>query len=1153
MPRAGEVSWNRRGLRPAALGLLLLAAASAAGAGQVELISPADPLPDSYGNSDGPALSADGRWIVFRSDAPNLVPGQVDANVFPDVFLHDRIAGATVLVSHAAGKPATASPVEGYSDYRDVGISADGRYVVFASLGIRLVPGQNDANKASDVFLYDRVTGTATLVSHASGDPTTTADGVSAGAAISADGNSVVFWSTAGNLVPGQTAPAGPARTNIFLYSRPTGALTLVSHAAGKPVTGANGFSEFLTISADGGYVAFQSMATDLVPGVTDTSFSPDIFLWQRSTGALSLVSHASGSPLTAGDDGSFSPQISSDGRWIAFISGSRNLVAGETVGPSSFGEDVYLFDRVTGQTRLVSHVSGSPRVSAGIETSNTGFAMSADGRWVAFTSSAPDLVAGQVNLTDDGNIFLYDRVADASILVSHKKGSQTTSPAPSFSRRPSISADGRYVAYESIAVDLVPHQTDTPDSSDVFVYDRVSRTSVLASHTRASLATAADGRSSFPLLSADGGTVVFNSSANDLGAGQVDAQRFQDVFLFERRSAEVTRVSEQDPGLPSTTPFGPSSPAGISADGRFVLFISQATGLVPGQVDQAWTPGNSGSGNGTWDVFLRDRVTGKTTLLSRSKASPPTARGGDSAVLSADGSFAAFRVPASVSSSSLMLYDRAADALRLVNHTVARTNESSGALSGRPALSAGGRFVAYACTTCSLVPGQRDGSGAFNPTDVFLYDRTADTHTLVSHVSGDLLTTGDALSGNPWISADGNAVAFISWARNLVPGQSSSDNSTHAFVFDRATGAVALIDHAAGAPATATGRRTTLAGMSADGRWIVFASDATDLVPGQIDTNQKLDLFLYDRLSGAVSLISHASSSPLTTGNGETDPSRSSSGSHLSTISADGRWIVFHSAASDLAAGVSDTNGELDVFLYDRLSGAVGLVSFAAGSPNVAASRWAQSPVISADGSRIAFQGYSPDLLAGQTEAALRFYVQDRATGARTLLGSWALAAYSLDTIVPLDLWISADGRQTAFTSDAPTLVAGDLNANWDAFVYDAAAGPVTVPPCTLFDGALRSNVRRTVAVAGACGVPAGAKQAILKLTVSQGTGKGNVRLYPGDVTSPPSGILRFSQGMTQSAGFTVPLGNGAVAVLPFVAGNGTVRVMVEVDGYVP
>jgi len=110
-----------------------------------------------------------------------------------------------------------------------------------------------------------------------------------------------------------------------------------------------------------------------------------------------------------------------------------------------------------------------------------------------------------------------------------------------------------------------------------------------------------------------------------------------------------------------------------------------------------------------------------------------------------------------------------------------------------------------------------------------------------------------------------------------------------------------------------------------------------------------------------------------------------------------------------------------------------------------------------------------------------------------------------------------------------------------------------VVLPPCNLFSGALRSNVRKPLTVAGACGVPAGARQVMVKLTVSQGTGKGNVQIYPGNVTNPSSGILRFNRGAIRSGSFTVALGNGGIALLPFVNGNGTVRVGVEVEGYVP
>ncbi|HET9210825.1 MAG TPA: hypothetical protein VFR03_10535 [Thermoanaerobaculia bacterium] len=1134
--------------RSAALALsLLILAASAAGAGPIELISRADPLPDSYGNSASPALSANGRWIAFQSDAPNLVPGQVDGNAFSDVFLLDRLTGALTLVSHAAGKPTVAGHVEGTYFSLDTSISADGRYVAFTSVGTDLVPGVADTNQKSDLFLYDRVTGTTTLVSHASGDPDTPANGLSTEARISADGNWIVFVSDAGNLVAGQ-APAATPAFNVFLYHRPSGALTLISHRSGAPATDGNGASTLPQIDSDGGFVVFTSTATDLVAGMSDTGTANDVFLYQRATGAVTLVSHAAGAPLAAGNNGSGNATLSADGRWIAFGSSAKNLIAGQTTAPGSQLNDLFLYDRISGSLRLLSHSTASPLMGVGGGVA----ALSADGRYVAFDSPAPDLVPGQVNLGPGFNIFVYDRVKDRTSLVSHNRDSATTTPASPNSRQASLSADGRYIAFASSSTDLVRGQIDTPNTLDIFVYDQFTRTAVLASHVRGSLATAANAFSTGPRISADGGVVAFGSFATDLGGGLADAQGFQDLFAFERRSAEVTPLSRRDADLPATTPFGPSSAAGISADGRFVVFSSAATGLVPGQVDKPWWDDDPFSGaNGTWDVFLRDRSTAKTMLLSRSKASPPTATGGDSPAISADGSAVAFRLPGGSSqvSSSLQLYDRATDTFRLVNHSLSPIVEPSGAVRGFPVLSADGRFTAYTCDNCKLVPGQ---SGDPLQTDVFLYDRTTGANTLVSHLSGDPLTTGDRESHDPWISADGNVVAFTSLAGNLVPGQSSADGGEHAFVLDRATGAVTLIDHAAGSPATATAHLTALAGMSADGRWIVFASDATDLVPGQADTNQDADMFLYDRLSGTVSLLSHASSSPLTAGNGQSYPYLYP-GRHRALISADGRWTVFYSTASDLVAGVSDTNGSGDVFLYDRLSGAVSLVSFAAGSPGSTTSLWAQSPVISADGSRIGFQSPSPDLLPGQTGTPLRFYVQDRATGARTLLAGVMGKSFNLDFNISLDLWMSGDGRRVAFSTDAPNLAAGDLNANWDAFVYDAAAGPVTVPPCALLNASLRSDVRRTVAVAGACGVPAGAKQAILKLTVSQPTGKGNVRLYPGNVTASPTGILRFNPGVTRSAGFTVPLGNGGIALLPFVAGNGTVRVTIEIDGYVP
>jgi Tol biopolymer transport system component len=1147
--------------RSAVLVLLLMTSlAAAAAAGPVELISKADPVPDSYGTSSVSAMSADGRYVLFQSDAPNLIPGQVDGNGFPDLFLRDRVAGTTTLISHAAGKPDVAGHAPG-GDFDpdsynlDADISADGRYVVFVSLWTDLVPGQSGLDGAGNVFLWDRVTGTTTLVSHASGDPAAATAGLSFGARISADGNYVAFVSDGNDLVAGQTPSAAGVRFNIYLYHRPSGSLTLISHRSGDLTTGGGDESVLPVISADGGYVAFVSQASDLIPGL-DLAGAQSIFLYQRATGAITLVSHASGSPLGAPNNVSSEIRISADGRWIAFLSLATNLIAGQVPTSSTYPKNAFLYDRVSGELRLVSHTTASPQ-TPGFASS---LAMSADGRYVAFDSGAPDLVPGQVNLAAGGNVFVYDRVANATSLVSHNRDSATTTPSSPGSGGPSLSADGRYIAYVSVAVDLVPHQTDVPNGLDVFVYDQNAGTTVLASHVRASLTTAANGPSNSPRLSADGGVVAFGSRATDLAEGQVDPNGLQDLFLFERRSAEVTALSRPVPDLPAVTPIGPSSSADISADGRYVVFASEAAGLVPGQVDTPYVNDLEDGERGTWDVFLRDRTTGKTTLLSRSQTSPPTAASGFMPALSADGKFAAFvapdRGPNGEPLGRLYVYARETDTLILANHAPGAPGRPDGVPRNRAALSADGRFVAYVCSACDLVPGQRDGEGGQGESlNVFLYDRVTGTNTLVSHAAGSPTTTGDRDSQEPRISADGRFVVFSSMASDLVAGQAGPSGAPNVFVFDRATGAVALVNHVAGSATTAAGNAYDAA-LSADGRWIAFRSGATNLVPGQIDTNGKTDVFLYDRVSGGTVLVSHASSSRVTAGSADLDYY---AGNIPVSLSADGRWVVFASQATDLVPGGVNPAQAVTVYLYDRTSGGVTLVGSAAGPPNVASQ--ALEPGISADGSRITFLSTASNLVPGQSSGSLlNLFVQDRITGSRTLAGQVGPFPNGVSINLSVIPRLSADGRRIAFTSFSP-LVPGDFNGSWDAYVFDDAAtvppgGPVQVPPCTLFGGSLHSNARKVLKVAGSCGVPAGVKQVAVKLTVSQGTGQGNVQLYPGNVRTPSAGILRFERGVIRTAGFTLSLstnGTGTIALLPFVRGNGTVRVSVEIDGYTP
>jgi Tol biopolymer transport system component len=1133
--------------------VLLVSGSAALAAGRIELLSKADPVPDVSGTSFLSGISADGRYVLFQSEAPNLAPGQADDNRSVDLFLRDRVAGITTLVSHAAGKPNVAGhvpePIDSSLFTPPASLSADGRYAAFVSLATDLVPGLVNPRDTANLFLYDRVTGTNTLISHVSGDASTAAGGFVDSARISADGAWVVFTSSGNDLVPGQAPSAAGTRFNVFLYDRLSGAVALISHRSGAPATGSNGDATSPEISADGGSVAFVSQAGDLIPGQADAR-TQSVFLYQRATGALTLVSHGAGSTLAPPNSDSGSVRMSADGRFLGFLSLATNLIAGQVPTASTYPQNAFLYDRTSGELRLVSHTTASPQTPAFAGS----LALSADGRYLAFDSAANDVVPGQANSGAQSNLFVYDRVAGAISLASHGQGSATT-PASGGSGGASLSADGRYIAYVSEALDLVPHQTDAPNTFDVFVYDRTTRAAVLASHVRGSLTTAANGRSISPLISADGGTVAFDSYATDLAEGQTDLNGYEDVFVLARSSAEVTALSEGDSGQPSITPLGLSSSADLSADGRYAVFVSTAAGLVPGQVDTPDTVDPfTGERHGTFDVFLRDRATGKTTLLSRAQASPPTSASGFTPAISADGKFVAF-VGLDHSGSPnplgrLYVYDRVADALILANHGLGTPGQPDGLPRNRPAISADGRYVAYTCSRCHLVPGQQDGDdGHGQGFNVFLYDRVTGANTLVSHASGLPTTTGDLDSQEPRISADGGFVLFTSQATDLVAGQAGSSSSQSLFLYDRATGAIALVDHAAGSPATVAGGYAFYAALSADGRWVVFRSRATGLVPGQIDTNGLTDVFLYDRAAGTTVLVSHAASSPVTAGSADLDyyPGEEPLG-----ISADGHWIVFTSQAADLVAGLNP--GEAVVtYLYDRTTGQVTVASSAAGSPNSA--RDSLQPGISADGRRITFLSRATDVVPGQSPGSfLNLFVVDRITGERAVAGRVGSLPNGVSINISAVPRLSADGLQIAFSS-LSSLVAGDFNGTWDAYLYDAAGstGPVTVPPCGLFNGALRSGARKVLAVAGHCGVPAGAKQALLKLTVSRGTANGNVQIYPGNVANPSSGILRFNRGMTRSASFTVSLGNGGIALLPFVAGNGTVRLGIEVDGYVP
>ena len=388
-------------------------------------------------------------------------------------------------------------------------ISSDGRYVAFASEASNLVPG--DTNDASDLFVHDRGTGGTIRVSVSSSG--SQANGRSYRSSISADGRYVAFESEASNLVADDTNEAW----DIFIRDRQTGQTQRVNvDSLGEQTRfGANRPS----ISAHGRYVAFDSMATDLV--AEDTNEQDDVFLHDRETGQTSRVSvgpwgrQANGASVRAA--------ISADGRFVAFQSAATNLVTDDT----NDRHDILCHDRQTAVTTRVSVDSFGAQADGGSYT----LSISADARWVAFASEAANLVSDDSNGVAD--VFVHDRQTGQTTRVSVTSSGDEAEGA---SNRPCISADGRYVTFWSEAK-LV--EDDTNGLADILCHDR--RTGLTERVTAGLSGADPNGGSYWPAISGDGRFVAFLSDADNLVPG--DTNGVKDIFVHELWSEEGTKA----------------------------------------------------------------------------------------------------------------------------------------------------------------------------------------------------------------------------------------------------------------------------------------------------------------------------------------------------------------------------------------------------------------------------------------------------------------------------------------------------------------------------------------------------------------------------------------------------------------------------------
>ena len=343
--------------------------------------------------------------------------------------------------------------------------------------------------------------------------------------------------------------------------------------------------------------------------------------------------------------------------------------------------------------------------------------------------------------------------------------------------------------------------------------------------------------------------------------------------------------------------------------------------------------------------------------------------------------------------------------------------SQASIALSDDPTISADGTRIAFESRATNLVAGDSNGDD-----DIFVHDTVTGTTTRVSVASDG--TQGNNHSRLATISADGTKVAFISWASNLVAGDTNIREDV--FVHDLTSGTttrVSVADDGSQVPAVLV---STIS-ISGDGTKVAFVTDRSDLVAG--DTNAKLDVFVRDTTAGTTTRVSVAS-----------DGTQADFGSDSPSLSADGTAIAFRSEARNLVAG--DVNLNRDIFLHDLTTGTTSRVSVTDGEAEATGGD-SGIPSLNADGTKIAFESRATDLVAGDTNNTWDVFVRDTIAGTTTRVSVATDGSQAGDSSGAAS--VNADGTKVAFHSTATNLVAGDTNAVLDVFLRDTTAGTTT------------------------------------------------------------------------------------------------------------
>jgi Tol biopolymer transport system component len=761
---------------------------------------------------------------------------------------------------------------------------------------------------------------------------------------VSADGRHIAFVSNSPDLVANDTNGVN----DIFVRHRDTGVVTRVSVKTDGTAGNADSYNP--EISADGRYVAF---CTASALTTADTNANEDVYLRDLSGTTTILVSTGPGGTASDGGGCSTGLDLSADGRYVAFVSWATNLVASDL----KWAEDVFVWDRDTYAIELVSVSSANGAAS---DRSRGTVSISSDGRYVAFLSNATNLVTP--SSTPGQHVFVRDRLARITLQVSvATSGAQ----ANLSSSQVAIAGDGRHVTFSSGASNL--DVADTNTDSDVFVHDLATRETTLVSHSRPGIHPSRHALS--PSISDDGRFVTFESAEAFVAGAQTDVWH---VYLYDLLNRRMRIASGRNDGTLATGPgaVSESSAGAISGDGRYVAFQSWA-GLVTGDT------------NGAADVYMFD------AMYWRFQRYPAT---GSAGRLNTDGTLLSFQY-APPAGTSVSLYADLRGVGRMTTQVQSRpTPPPPRGYQGFP--SGDARFVAFVSDAVAV--GDTNGVS-----DVFVWERGTGIGTTTRESVSSTGVLANGRSDSPVLSLDGRYLAFLSAATNLVPND--TNGATDAFVRDRQTGLIQRISvDSTGAAANAG---TFGLSISGDGRYVAFASDASNLVAG--DTNNRGDVFVHDRQAAQTTRIS------LTAAGGQ-----AADGSFIGAeaVSVDGRYVAFMSVA---ALVPEDTNGSLDVYVRDRQANTVSRVSVSSTGAQTAGVSFEGSAIengnasMSGDGRYVAFQSSSDTLTAGDGNERWDVFVRDRVLGTTTRLDVVSDGLGPGDARVP---HVSGDGCCVAF-----------------------------------------------------------------------------------------------------------------------------------------